>query len=127
MEYVLSVMEKNHKICICYYIASLICFGNNQFKEIPMDIVSKLASRTKQMGVNAIREILKVVSQPGMISLAGGIPSPESFPLDLMGRLYRAVLDRHPANRLVFLTADGKTNHRIFPVFSMHPAHRCNL
>ena len=50
-----------------------------------MQMESKLASRTKQMGVNAIREILKVVSDPGMISLAGGIPAPESFPLDLMG------------------------------------------
>lgn len=72
-----------------------------------MDISSKLASRTKQMGVNAIREILKVVSQPGMISLAGGIPSPESFPLDLMGRLYRAVLDRHGASALQYDPTEG--------------------
>jgi len=37
-----------------------------------------LADRTGKMGVNVIREILKVVSQPGMVSLAGGIPAPES-------------------------------------------------
>ncbi len=32
-----------------------------------------LADRTGTMGVNVIREILKVVNQPGMISLAGVI------------------------------------------------------
>ncbi len=40
-----------------------------------------LADRTRAMDVNVIREILKVVSQPGMVSLAGGIPAPESFPI----------------------------------------------
>ena len=34
-----------------------------------------LSDRTKHMGTNVIREILKVVSQPGMVSLAGGIPA----------------------------------------------------
>ncbi len=72
-----------------------------------MDIASKLASRTKQMGVNAIREILKVVSQPGMISLAGGIPAPESFPLDLMKQLYRSVLDRYGAAALQYDSTEG--------------------
>ena len=39
-----------------------------------MDFQKVLADRTTRMGANAIREILKVVSRPGMISLAGGIP-----------------------------------------------------
>jgi len=43
-----------------------------------------LSQRTESMRGNAIRDILKVVSQPGMISLAGGIPAPESFPLEQM-------------------------------------------
>ena len=72
-----------------------------------MDIESILASRTKQMGVNAIREILKVVSQPGMISLAGGIPAPESFPLDLMGTIYQTVLDRYGAAALQYDPTEG--------------------
>ena len=33
-----------------------------------MRIEDKLSQRTEQMKVNAIREILKVVSQPNMIS-----------------------------------------------------------
>ena len=67
----------------------------------------KLAARTNQMGVNAIREILKVVSQPGMISLAGGIPAPESFPLDLMAHLHQSVLDRYGAAVLQYGPTEG--------------------
>ena len=72
-----------------------------------MDVSSLLASRTKTMGVNAIREILKVVSRPGMISLAGGIPAPESFPLDLMGRLYQVVMDKYGAGALQYDPTEG--------------------
>ena len=62
-----------------------------------MNYQNLLADRTKRMGVNAIREILKVVSQPGMVSLAGGIPAPESFPLNLMQQLTQIVLEKYGA------------------------------
>jgi 2-aminoadipate transaminase len=42
------------------------------------------ADRTRKMGASAIREILKVAAQPGMLSLAGGLPAPESIPMELM-------------------------------------------
>jgi 2-aminoadipate transaminase len=86
-----------------------------------MDMGSKLALRTKQMGVNAIREILKVVSQPGMISLAGGIPAPESFPLDLMGQLYQAVLDKYGAAALQYDPTEGFGPLREALVDQLHP------
>ena len=35
-----------------------------------------LAERTQHMGSSAIREILKVLSRPGIVSLAGGLPAP---------------------------------------------------
>ena len=72
-----------------------------------MDWTAILARRTKTMGANAIREILKMVSQPGMISLAGGIPAPESFPLDLLGRLYQAVMDKYGAAALQYDPTEG--------------------
>jgi 2-aminoadipate transaminase len=72
-----------------------------------MDISTLLAARTRSMGVNAIREILKVVSRPGMISLAGGIPAPESFPLDLMVRLCTTVLDKYGAGVLQYDPTEG--------------------
>ena len=40
-----------------------------------MDCNGLLSGRTKSMGVNRIREILKVASQPGMISLASISPA----------------------------------------------------
>ncbi len=49
-----------------------------------MQIQSLIADRIHGMRANAIREILKVVTQPGMISLAGGIPAPESFPMNII-------------------------------------------
>lgn len=60
-----------------------------------MDFSHLLAERTKKMGASAIREILKVVSQPGMVSLAGGIPAPESFPMDVMGELAAKVMAKY--------------------------------
>lgn len=66
-----------------------------------------LAARTGNMTVSAIRELLKVVSQPGMISLAGGIPAPESFPLELLEHLYRTVLEKHGAAALQYGASEG--------------------
>jgi 2-aminoadipate transaminase len=59
------------------------------------------------LGTNAIREILKVVGQPGMISLAGGIPAPESFPMDLIETLTRKTLDRFGAAALQYDASEG--------------------
>jgi len=72
-----------------------------------MDMNDLLAGRTRRMEANAIREILKVASQPGMVSLAGGIPAPESFPLKLMGLLTQAVLDRYGAAALQYDQTEG--------------------
>ncbi len=56
---------------------------------------------------NQIREILKVVSQPGMISLAGGIPAPETFPIEELYRINEQVLDRHGAAALQYDLTEG--------------------
>jgi 2-aminoadipate transaminase len=72
-----------------------------------MDFQRLLATRTRRMGASAIREILKVVSQPGMISLAGGIPAPESFPLELMAKLTDAVLRKYGSAALQYDPTEG--------------------
>ena len=41
-----------------------------------------LAARAAKMNPSAIREILKLTERPGTISLAGGLPSPQTFPID---------------------------------------------
>jgi 2-aminoadipate transaminase len=40
-----------------------------------------LARRTAKMNPSAIREILKLTEKPGIISFAGGLPSPKTFPV----------------------------------------------
>jgi 2-aminoadipate transaminase len=66
-----------------------------------------LASRTKHMEASAIREILKVASMPGMVSLAGGLPAAESFPLDIMEELMGAVLAKYGAKALQYDASEG--------------------
>ena len=40
-----------------------------------------LARRAEKMNPSVIREILKVTERPGIISFAGGLPSPRTFPI----------------------------------------------
>ncbi len=72
-----------------------------------MDYLNLLARRTERMQVNAIREILKVASQPGIISLAGGIPAPESFPLELIAELNGRVLAKYAADAFQYGLTEG--------------------
>lgn len=72
----------------------------------------KLSQRTRSMRRNQIREILKVAYQPGMISLAGGIPASETFPIEALYRLNEAVLDRYGAAALQYDLTEGFTPFR---------------
>jgi 2-aminoadipate transaminase len=72
-----------------------------------MNFSNLLADRTRNMGSSAIRELLKVVEQPGMISLGGGIPAPESFPLQLFDDLTSQVLKKYSSNALQYGPSEG--------------------
>ncbi len=72
-----------------------------------MEFDKLLADRTKAMDVNVIREILKVVSQPGMVSLAGGIPAPESFPMEIMRDLTATVIDKYGSKAFQYDPTEG--------------------
>lgn len=45
------------------------------------------SSRLANLRSSAIREILRVVNRPDVISFAGGLPAPELFPIELMARV----------------------------------------
>lgn len=45
-----------------------------------MEWESRYADRAKAMKASEIRELLKLTQQPDIISFAGGLPSPQSFP-----------------------------------------------
>lgn len=67
----------------------------------------KLADRTNNMGENIIREILKIVSKPGMISLAGGIPSPDSFPTELFEMLLKNIQKKYKTGIFQYGSTEG--------------------
>ena len=45
----------------------------------------QMARRAERMNPSVIREILKVTERPGIISLAGGLPSPSKTIMSLAG------------------------------------------
>ena len=57
-----------------------------------MDWKTLLATRNTRMKASEIREILKLLDQPDIISFAGGIPDPKLFPTEAFQQAYAQVL-----------------------------------
>ena len=68
-----------------------------------------LATRTSRIKASAIRELLKLAANPDLISLGGGLPSPESFPLDLVMELTEKVIKKYGSAALQYDTTEGFT------------------
>jgi 2-aminoadipate transaminase len=67
---------------------------------------------SQNMKRSAIREILKLTQKPEMISFAGGLPSPESFPIEDVKRISAEVLDEEGTIALQYGTTEGDTKLR---------------
>jgi len=67
-----------------------------------IDWASHYAERAKRMTASEIRELLKVLDQPDLISFAGGIPDPGLFPTAEIADAYARVLN-DPARAKVAL------------------------
>jgi 2-aminoadipate transaminase len=65
------------------------------------------AQRTERMRASDIREILKVTAQPDIISLAGGLPAPELFPVDEYRRAFEWVLETDGPQALQYGPSEG--------------------
>ena len=65
------------------------------------------ARRAARLEPSLIREILKVTEQPGVISLAGGLPAPESFPVQAMRDACTRVLADTPHEALQYAPSEG--------------------
>ena len=66
-----------------------------------------LAQRAQKMNPSVIREILKVTEQPGIISFAGGLPSPLTFPIDAMREASERVLKDDGKAALQYAASEG--------------------
>jgi 2-aminoadipate transaminase len=71
------------------------------------DLPWTLARRAERMNPSIIREILKVTERPGIISLAGGLPSPDSFPIEAMREASERVLRDTPREALQYAASEG--------------------
>lgn len=67
----------------------------------------QMARRTARMNPSSIREILKVTERPGIISLAGGLPAAEAFPVDAMREASARVLRDTPREALQYAASEG--------------------
>lgn len=65
------------------------------------------AHRTERMRASDIREILKITAQPDVISLAGGLPAPELFPIDEYRRAFEWVMETDGAAALQYGPSEG--------------------
>jgi len=65
------------------------------------------ARRTENVKSSMVREILKVTQRPDIISLAGGLPAPESFPVDALREAFDAVLRDDGRAALQYSTTEG--------------------
>src|SRR5665648_5926 len=68
------------------------------------EFYSVLASK---MEASAIREILKLVQNPEVISLAGGMPDPKTFPVEDIKKITQKVLSKKSAQALQYSSTEG--------------------
>ena len=66
-----------------------------------------LARRAARMNPSVIREILKLTEQPGIVSLAGGLPAAETFPVEAMREAAQRVLRDAPREALQYAASEG--------------------
>jgi 2-aminoadipate transaminase len=66
-----------------------------------------LARRAERMNPSVIREILKVTERPGIISFAGGLPSPKTFPVEAFAEACAKVLKEDGRAALQYAASEG--------------------
>lgn len=80
-----------------------------------------LASRAGRMQASEIRELLKVIEQPDVISFAGGIPDPNLFPIEHIQQAYNDILSdpKRAGRALQYSVSEGDVGLRDWIVSHM--------
>jgi 2-aminoadipate transaminase len=86
----------SHRIRVC----------KNKIKETSGMIWTQ-AARAEKMNPSVTREILKVTEKPGIISFAGGLPSPKTFPIDAFAAACATVLKNDGEGALQYAASEG--------------------
>ena len=65
------------------------------------------STKARKMESSKIREISKIIAERDIISLAGGMPSPDSFPIQVVSELSEQLLEEEGAAALQYGTTTG--------------------
>ena len=68
---------------------------------------SRFARRMDGLRASEIRELLKVTERPEVISLAGGLPAAELFPVEELKAVALRVLEEHGRSAMQYSTTEG--------------------
>ena len=71
------------------------------------DLQDVLSTNIKGMRRSAIRELLKYLGQPGLISFSGGFTAPSTFPIEELKGIISEVMDKEAALALQYGTTEG--------------------
>ena len=66
-----------------------------------------LSSKFASLKPSAVREILKVTNEPGMIAFAGGSPDTAAFPCEEVKKITAEILGENPVSALVYGVSEG--------------------
>jgi len=72
-----------------------------------MDWNNVLATRSSRMNASEIRELLKLLDQPDIISFAGGIPDPALFPAEAFKDAFSEALTTQASAALQYSVSEG--------------------
>lgn len=87
----------------------------------------KFAKRMAGMQASAVREILKVTQRPEVISFAGGLPAPELFPVEEIGKLCQEVCAAEGRKVLQYATTEGRPTLRANIADRMNRKYKSHL
>lgn len=86
---------------------------------------SRFADRVSHVPQNFIREILKVASDPSMLSFAGGLPNPEFFPVSELALSTQRVFNTQGQKALQYHVTEGYFPLREY--IAMRYKRKCGL
>ncbi|MCU0852334.1 MAG: PLP-dependent aminotransferase family protein [Thermoplasmata archaeon] len=75
--------------------------------EMTLNVTRHFSERSKGMRASEVRELLKLLQVPDMISFAGGFPNPETFPAEIIREIVNDVLKKDGGQALQYGITEG--------------------
>ncbi|MBE7022013.1 MAG: PLP-dependent aminotransferase family protein [Ruminococcaceae bacterium] len=72
-----------------------------------MDFSNLISDKMLGVKASAIREIFKVAADPAIISFAGGVPAPETYPAQEIKEICNRILETEPTQALAYGLSEG--------------------